>query len=102
MRSLLKFGLAAILSIASLACAADETDRALHVLVKTADTPAKISESKVRKVNKVSKKFTVWHGELKNLNMLPMTIIFQVKDPLCVEKVKRGGKVSFVAGKVDS
>lgn len=61
---------------------------------------AQMSEGEVRKINKDAKKITIKHGELKNLDMPAMTMVFQVKDPSMLDKVKQGDKVSFVAEKV--
>lgn len=62
---------------------------------------AENSEGEIRKVDKDAKKITIRHGELKNLDMPPMTMVFQVKDPAMLDKVKQGDKVNFVAEKVD-
>lgn len=59
-----------------------------------------MAEGEIRKVNKNAKKLTIKHGELKNLDMPPMTMVFQVQDPAMLDKVKAGDKVSFVAEKV--
>ena len=61
---------------------------------------ASLSEGEVRKVDKDAKKVTIKHGPLKNLDMPPMTMVFQVKDPTMLERVKTGDKVRFVADKV--
>lgn len=58
-----------------------------------------MSEGEVRKVDKDSKKITVKHGEIKNLGMPPMTMVFQVKDPAMLDQVKAGDKVKFQAEK---
>lgn len=59
-----------------------------------------MSEGEIRKVDKDAKKITIRHGELKNLEMPPMTMVFRVKDPAFLDKVKQGDKVRFVAEKV--
>jgi Cu/Ag efflux protein CusF len=61
---------------------------------------AQMSEGEIRKVDKDARKITIKHGELKNLEMPPMTMVFQVKDPEMVDKVKQGDKVSFLAEKI--
>jgi len=61
-----------------------------------------MSEGEVRKVDKDSKKITVKHGEIKNLGMPPMTMVFQVKDPAMLDKVRAGDKVRFKVEKVGS
>lgn len=66
----------------------------------TAGAASQMSEGEIRKVDKDAKKITIKHGELKNLDMPAMTMVFQVKDPGILEKVKQGDKVSFVAEKV--
>jgi Cu(I)/Ag(I) efflux system protein CusF len=43
---------------------------------------------------------TIKHGELKNLNMPPMTMVFRVADPAMLDQAKTGGKVQFIAEKV--
>ena len=62
-----------------------------------ADQAAEMSEGEVRKVDKAGKKITLRHGPLKNLDMPPMTMAFQVSDPALLDKVKAGDKVRFVA-----
>ncbi|SRR5581483_3307846 len=59
-----------------------------------------ISVGEVRKIDKEAGKITLKHGELKNLQMPPMTMVFRVKDPAMLEQVKVGDKVNFVAEKV--
>lgn len=66
----------------------------------SADAAAQMSDGEVRKVDKDAKKITIKHGDLKNLGMPPMTMVFQVKDPALLEQVKAGDKISFVADKV--
>ena len=52
-------------------------------------------DGEVRKIDLSAKKITLKHGEIKNLDMPPMTMVFQVKDPAMLEKVKVGDKVQF-------
>jgi Cu(I)/Ag(I) efflux system periplasmic protein CusF len=59
-----------------------------------------LSDGEVRKVDKDAKKITIKHGPLQNLDMPPMTMVFQVKDPAMLEQVKAGDKVKFQAEKV--
>ncbi len=61
---------------------------------------AALSEGEVRKVDKDAKKITIKHGPLANLDMPPMTMVFQVKDPAMLNQVKAGDKVKFQAEKV--
>jgi Cu(I)/Ag(I) efflux system periplasmic protein CusF len=66
----------------------------------SADAAAQMSDGEVRKIDKDAKKITIKHGDLKNLGMPPMTMVFQVKDPAMLEQVKAGDKISFVADKI--
>jgi Cu/Ag efflux protein CusF len=63
---------------------------------------ADMTDGEVRKVDKENKKITLKHGEIKNLGMPGMTMVFQVKDPAMLEQVKAGDKVKFQAEKVGS
>ena len=59
------------------------------------------AEGEIRKVDAANKKITIKHGEIKNLDMPPMSMVFQVKDATMLEKVKTGDKVRFSAEKID-
>ncbi|MDP3709609.1 MAG: copper-binding protein [Polaromonas sp.] len=56
-------------------------------------------DGEVRKVDKDTQKITLKHGEIRNLEMPGMTMVFQVKDPALLDKVKAGDKVRFTAEK---
>ena len=56
-----------------------------------------LSDGEIRKVDKDAKKLTIKHGPLLNLDMPPMTMVFQVKDPQMLDRVKAGDKVKFQA-----
>jgi Cu/Ag efflux protein CusF len=59
-----------------------------------------LAEGEVRRVDKDAKKITIKHGPLVKLDMPPMTMVFQVKDPAMLDQVKPGDKVRFDAEKV--
>lgn len=59
-----------------------------------------MTNGEVRKVDKDAKKITLKHGEIKNLDMPAMTMVFQVKDTALLDKVKAGDKVKFKAEKI--
>ncbi|MEO8486365.1 MAG: copper-binding protein [Betaproteobacteria bacterium] len=73
-------------------------DRGAPVVV--AQASVEMTEGEVRKVNKEAKKITLKHGELKNLDMPAMTMVFQVQDPALLDQVKAGDKVRFTADRV--
>lgn len=58
------------------------------------------TEAEVRKVDLSAQKITLKHGEIKNLNMPPMSMVFQVKNTALLEKVKAGDKVLFTAEQI--
>lgn len=62
---------------------------------------ADMTEGEVRKVDLENKKITIKHGDIKNLDMPGMTMVFQVKDPAILDKVKTGDKVRFKAEKAN-
>lgn len=61
--------------------------------------PADTADGEIRKVDMDNKKITIKHGEIKNLDMPGMTMVFQVKDPALLNKAKAGDKVRFKAQK---
>ena len=73
---------------------------ASHKPAAGAAQPTAMSDGEVRKVDKDAKKITVRHGPLQNLDMPPMTMVFQVKDPAMLDQVKTGDKVKFQAEKI--
>ena len=54
-----------------------------------------LADGVVRKVDKDARKITIRHGEIRHLDMPPMTMVFQVKDPAMLEQVQPGEKVQF-------
>lgn len=61
-----------------------------------------LAQGEVRKVNKDAQKITIRHGALPDLDMSkPMTMVYRVKDPAMLDKLKAGDKVKFRAEKVD-
>jgi Cu(I)/Ag(I) efflux system protein CusF len=61
---------------------------------------AGMAEGEIRRVDKDAKKITIKHGPLAKLDMPPMTMVFQVSDPVMLERVKPGDKIRFEAEKV--
>ncbi len=57
-------------------------------------------DGEVRKIDKDTKKITLKHGDIPNLEMPGMTMVFQVKDPAMLNLVKVGDKVKFKAEKI--
>ena len=55
-----------------------------------------LTDGEVRKIEKEAGKITIKHGEIKHLEMPPMTMVFVAKDKSILEKVKTGDKVRFM------
>ena len=83
----------------SLDAHADERHHA-PMQVAAAPQAAALNEGEVRKIDKSANKITIKHGPLAKLDMPPMTMVFQVKDPSLLDRVKPGDKVKFDAEKV--
>lgn len=58
---------------------------------------SEMADAEVRKVDKENRKITLKHGAIKNLDMPPMTMVFQVADAALLDKVQPGDKVRFRA-----
>lgn len=85
-----------VLSLSSLQVIAQETTPNSN----TAIVNNEMTNGEIRKIDKEAKKITIRHGEIKNLEMPPMTMVFQVKNEALLDKVKTGDKVNFVAEKI--
>jgi Cu(I)/Ag(I) efflux system periplasmic protein CusF len=64
-----------------------------------AGATADMADAEVRKVDMEGAKLTLKHGEIRSLDMPPMTMVFGVKDKALLEKVKAGDKIKFKAVK---
>jgi Cu(I)/Ag(I) efflux system periplasmic protein CusF len=67
----------------------------MNILTQASSSGAAFGE--IRKVDKEAKKLTIKHGEIKNLDMPPMTMVFQVKEASMLDMVKPGDKIQFRA-----
>ncbi|AKJ29429.1 copper-binding protein [Caldimonas brevitalea] len=65
----------------------------------SATSAAYLAEGEVRKIDPANAKITVKHGEIKNLRMPAMTMVFRVRDPALLNQVKVGDKIRFAAEK---
>jgi Cu(I)/Ag(I) efflux system periplasmic protein CusF len=85
------------LSAAAQAAATPPGDAA--IVVAQAST-TDMTDGEIRKVDRDTKKITIKHGEIKNLDMPGMTMLFQVKDASMLDMVKPGDRVKFRAEKL--
>ena len=56
-----------------------------------------LADGEIRKVDKKARTVTIKHGPIPAIDMPPMTMVFQVKDPKMLHQVKPGDKVRFQA-----
>lgn len=56
---------------------------------------SKMTDGEIRKVDKEAGKVTIKHGEIKNLDMPGMTMIFTAKEKSLLDKVQAGDKIKF-------
>lgn len=70
-------------------------------VIKTSSATAALADGEVKKVDKDAGKMTIKHGPIENLGMSNMTMVFRVKDPAMLDKVKPGDKIRFAAEKVN-
>jgi len=68
----------------------------LFPVTSLADTPP-MTDGVIKKIKMESGKVTIKHGEIANLEMPPMSMVFNVKDPASLENLKKGDKIKFVA-----
>ena len=103
MKAITQFAAAIVLSAASAAVFAQHGGHGGHDDHGHAHAAAatEMADGEVKKVDKESGKITLRHGELKNLKMAPMTMVFRVKDAAMLDQVKAGDKVRFMADRVN-
>lgn len=73
---------------------------AAAILGASVAAQAQAYDGEVMKIDKAQTKITLKHGELKGLDMPPMTMVFRVTDPAMLERVKAGDKVRFAVARV--
>lgn len=67
----------------------------------TATNGLPTAEAEVRRIDLQAGKVSLKHGDIPNLDMPPMTMVFQVKDASWLQQIKVGDKVRFTADKVN-
>lgn len=71
-----------------------------HPTAVTAAQAVELTDGEVRRIDKANAKITLKHGEIRNLDMPGMTMVFQVKDAALLDTVQVGDKVRFHVEKV--
>lgn len=91
--------LAAALLLAAAPAYADSKHGHGHAAAPAA-AAADLAEAEVKKVDKGAGKVTLKHGPLPSLDMPPMTMVFRVKDPAMLDRMKAGDRIRFKAAKI--
>jgi len=73
---------------------------AAALLCASVAAQAQAYDGEVMKIDKAQTKITLKHGELKGLDMPPMTMIFRVQDAKQLDSLAVGDRVRFDATKV--
>lgn len=68
------------------------------VLAQTVPLP--MVKGEVTRVNQDTGKITIRHGPIPNLDMPNMTMVFALKDPGMIERLKPGAKITFTADRI--
>lgn len=75
---------------------ADHGKMGITAAPAAAATPG-LTDGEIRKIDKENGKITIKHGEIKHMDMPPMSMVFNVKDKAMLDKVKVGEKIMFIA-----
>jgi Cu/Ag efflux protein CusF len=86
---------------ASIAPAQDQAHGSHGAQAAQPAAAAGLVDAEVRKIDKEAGKITLRHGELKNLNMPAMTMVFRVKEASMLDQVQAGDQVRFSADRVN-
>lgn len=62
---------------------------------------AQAAEGEVKKIDPAQGKVTIKHGEIKNIDMPAMTMVFRAKNLTLLNGLAVGDQVTFEADKVD-
>jgi Cu/Ag efflux protein CusF len=95
-----------LLFAAGIACAAAtlpaiaQTDHSQHMAPKKAAAAPAETAGVVKKVDPARGEVTIAHEEIRNLDMPRMTMVFKVRDPAWLKKLKAGDAIRFTADTV--
>ena len=83
------------------AAAAADSHSSHHPAAAASTAPqAELSEGEITRWDPRTLRLTLKHGEIKNLEMPPMTMVFRVADASVVGDLKPGDKVRFRAEQI--
>jgi len=85
---------------AAAAAAADSHSSHHPAAAASPAPPGELSEGEITRWDPRTLRLTLKHGEIKNLEMPPMTMVFRVADASVVGDLKPGDKVRFRAEQI--
>ena len=62
---------------------------------------APTASGEITKLDKAAARVTLKHGEIKNLDMPPMTMVFRVSDPKLLDGLAVGQRIGFTAERIN-
>lgn len=71
-----------------------------HHTTAPGEAASELSEGEITRLDAKALKLTLRHGELKNLNMPPMTMVFRVQDAALLAALNVGDRVRFRAEQI--
>ncbi len=74
-----------------------KTFAALVATLSISSAHAEWASAEIRRVDVPNSRMTLKHGEIKSLDMPPMTMVFYVKDPALLDGLKAQDKIEFQA-----
>ncbi len=73
----------------------------LATLGTWAGAQAPTASGEITKLDTAGARITLKHGEIKNLDMPPMTMVFRVADPRLLEGLAVGQRIGFTAERIN-
>ncbi len=61
----------------------------------TLTTTEELADGEVRRIDTTTQKITIKHGDIKSLDMPPMTMVFTAAEPGLLNNLKVGDKIRF-------
>jgi Cu/Ag efflux protein CusF len=77
------------------------TAAAALLLAGTLHAQAPTASGEITKLDASAGRITLKHGEIKNLDMPPMTMVFRVADPKLLEGLAVGQRIGFTADRIN-
>jgi len=103
MKTIQNLAVVAAMSLATLLAAgvsaqgAENNKQGVATPAKPATKDSDLTLGEIRRIDKANKKLTIKHGDIKNLQMPGMTMVFQLSDAGALDQLKVGDEVRFRA-----